>query len=174
MHFIHCIFLKKISSLIKNSKKIKLLFVFENKFFFFFAFTLTEKNLKNGFEFSERFRIVLYINCKFLCIVRGSSRKKLGPKTDPSQKSATLKHSLHKNWWPENGPFTKIKDLKMNRKIKNYNVIFFIIVLLQMILLGNNWKILLNRFFSQINILGWKSFFVEMRIYFAHFFKVRY
>ena len=28
--------------------------------------------------------------------------------------------------WPENGPFTKIIHLKMDPKIKNYNVIFHI------------------------------------------------
>ena len=31
---------------------------------------------------------------------------------------------LHKTRQPENGPFTKIGDIKTNPKIKNYDVIF--------------------------------------------------
>ena len=39
---------------------------------------------------------------------------------DPSQKLATLKRTLRKNRQPECGPFTKIRDLKTDPKIKNY------------------------------------------------------
>ena len=41
------------------------------------------------------------------------TKRKLGPKTDSSQKSATLKQILRKYH----------KDLKIDPKIKNYNVI---------------------------------------------------
>ena len=34
------------------------------------------------------------------------------------------KRTFHKNWWPQNRSFTKIRDLKNDPKIKNYNVIF--------------------------------------------------
>ena len=46
---------------------------------------------------------------------KGPSRRKLGPKTDPSQKSATLKRIFH-----------KIRDLTADPKIKNYHVIFYV------------------------------------------------
>ena len=45
---------------------------------------------------------------------KGSYRRKLGPKMDPSQKSATLKWTLH-----------KIRDFKTDTKIKNYKEIFY-------------------------------------------------
>ena len=45
---------------------------------------------------------------------------------DPSQNMATFKWSFHKIRGPSNGPFTKIRDLKTDPKIKNYNVIFHI------------------------------------------------
>ena len=43
---------------------------------------------------------------------------------DHSQKSATLKWTLHKNWRTENKSSTKIRDLKTGSKLENYNVIF--------------------------------------------------
>ena len=51
----------------------------------------------------------------------GSSRRKL----DPSQKSATWKWTLQKNRRSWKGTFIKIGDLKMDPKIKNYNVMIY-------------------------------------------------
>ena len=47
--------------------------------------------------------------------------EKSGSKIDPLKKSVTLNRTLHKNQRSLNGPFTKIKDLKTDPKIKNYN-----------------------------------------------------
>ena len=63
-----------------------------------------------------------------------------GPKTDLSQKLATLertiqkngdfKKDLHRNRRSQNGPFTKIRDLKMNSKLKT-KMQYFILILPQ-------------------------------------------
>ena len=52
-------------------------------------------------------------------VIRVSYTGKLGSKTEPSQKSSTLKWTFHKNEL-----FTEIRDLKTHPKDKNYNVIF--------------------------------------------------
>ena len=48
----------------------------------------------------EQLRLVLTKIRNSASAIRGSSRRKLGPKADLSQKSATLKRTLHKNQRP--------------------------------------------------------------------------
>ena len=43
---------------------------------------------------------------------------------DPSQKLATLQRTLQKNQQPLNRPLSKIRNLKTDPKIKNYNIFY--------------------------------------------------